>query len=374
MEKKILFVGNTAWSMFNFRLNVMLSFLEKGFKVYVAAPDDDFSKKIKEKGIEFISLKKLNNKGTNILDDLSFLKELYTIYRSQKPQFVFHYTVKPNIYGSLACSLLGIPCIAITTGLGYAFAEKNLIASVVIQLYKFSLKKSKEVWFLNQDDFDTFIHRSIIPPSKAFLLNSEGVDTKHFTPLEKINTSSNTIFLFSARLIIDKGIKEFIEAIILLKNQGLNIEGHIVGFLDVKNPNGISKQDLDAYINNNNCIDYKGSTSDVRQFIRNADCVVLPSFYREGVPRILMEAAAMAKPIITTDNVGCRETLIDQVTGYLCMPKSVEDLAKKMKQFMQLNTQEKITMGEKGREKIVNDFDETLIIKTYHSKLNQFTT
>lgn len=369
MNKTILFVGNTAWSMYNFRLNVMLSFLNQGFKIIVAAPPDEYSNYLTEKGIEFVPLHKLNNKGTNLFGDLNFFMELIQVYKKAKPDFVFHYTVKPNIYGSLACSFLNIPAIAITTGLGYAFAEKNLIASIVIQLYKFSLKRAKEVWFLNQDDLDTFVNRSIIPSTKAYLLNSEGIDTNHFTPLTKIENNPKTIFLFSARLIIDKGIKEFIDAIITLRQQNYNVEGHIVGFLDVKNPNGISKEDLDSYINQNDCILYKGSTSDIRQFIREADCVVLPSFYREGVPRILMEAAAMGKPLITTNNVGCRETVTNHETGFLCKSKDVNDLVEQMKKFMSLSLDQQQTMGNKGRLKMLNEFDEKLIIDTYQKKL-----
>lgn len=350
----------------------MLSFLNQGFKVYVASPQDQFSTLLIDNGIEFIPLSKLNNKGTNILGDLNFLKELHSVYHKLKPDFVFHYTVKPNIYGSLACASLKIPSIAITTGLGYAFAEKNLIAALVRQLYKFSLKKAKEVWFLNKDDLDTFIDRTIIQPNKAFLLKSEGVNTTHFSPKEKTTVSKNTVFLFSARLIIDKGIKEFINAIKNLYQLGFDVEGHIVGFLDVKNPNGISKEDLESFMNDSKCIFYKGSTNDVRPFIVESDCVVLPSFYREGVPRILLEAAAMAKPIITTNNVGCKETVDDTITGYLCNPKDVNDLMEKMKSFITLDQASKMEMGAKGRIKILNEFDEVMIINTYNTKLNMY--
>ena len=372
MNKTILFVGNTAWSMYNFRLNVMLSFRQQGFRVVVSAPPDDYAHKLTNKGIEFVPLLKLNNKGTNLFGDLNFFRELISVYKTVKPDFVFHYTVKPNIYGSMTCWLLKIPSIAITTGLGYAFAEKNLIASIVIQLYKFSLKHAKEVWFLNQDDRDTFVNRKIIAEPKAYLLNSEGVDTVHFSPMSKINSSHKTIFLFSARLIIDKGIKEFINAVILLRNQGFEVEGHIVGFLDVKNPNGITKDDLDSFINKNDCIIYKGSTSDIRQFIREADCVVLPSFYREGVPRILMEGAAMGKPLITTQNVGCRETVSNNITGFLCNSKDTNDLADKMKSFILLSDKQRDEMGNMGRNKMLKEFDEKLIIDTYQNKLKSY--
>jgi glycosyltransferase involved in cell wall biosynthesis len=270
-----------------------------------------------------------------------------------------------------AAKNLNIQTIAITTGLGFAFTHQGLISNIVKKLYKWSFKYAAEVWFLNEDDSMIFINNKIIPKSKAFILPSEGINTEFFKADPRQEESASFSFLFSARLILDKGIEEFVQAIQILYEKGYPVMGNIVGFLDVSNPKGISKALLDtwtkqAYIN------YLGSTPDIRPYIQNCSCVVLPSYYREGVPRILLEAASMEKPIITTDNVGCREVVDDKLNGYLCKMKDAGDLADKMEQFMKLSNEQRKSMGLHGRQKIKQQFDEGIIFKYYTDCIEKY--
>ena len=369
-KPKVLFVGNSAWSMYNFRIDTFL-YLSNYFEVIVLAPIDEYSKKITENNIQFVEIHTIKNKSTNPFNDIQLYFELKKIYTKLSPALIIHYTIKPNIYGTLAANSVKIPCIAITTGLGYAFTHQNIISKIIIQLYQFSLKKAKEVWFLNTDDFNTFVNKKIIDYNKAFLLYGEGINVAKYLPLENEKKTKKTIFLLSARMLFDKGVKDFIDAATILHNKGFSIEAQLLGFLDAENPKGIDKKTMDEWTNVA-YIQYLGSTTNVMPFIAAADCVVLPSFYREGIPRILMEAASMSKPIITTNNVGCREVVDDTINGFLCEMKNPIDLANKMEKFILLSDAEKINMGLAGRQKMIQLFDINIVNNTYLKKINQW--
>lgn len=358
--------------MYNFRLGVMKSLVEKGFQVFVVAPTDEFSNKFKNYQIQFVELKNLNRKGTNPIKEILLLIELNQIYKEINPSLIFHYTIKPNIYGSLVAKSRRITNIAITTGLGYTFTHDGLVSGLVKKLYRFAFKRANEVWFLNTDDLEAFLSKKIIPATKAYLLKGEGVNTEHFVP--KIKDATNKLeykALFSSRLLWDKGIKEFAEAIGKCQEQNIEIKGLVLGFIDEDNPEGVTKNDLELW-SKKGWIDFLGSTDDVRPFIADADMVILPSFYGEGVPRILLEAASMERPIITTDNVGCREVVQDGYNGYLCKKKDSEDLAIKIKQFLALSLSEKDQMGKNGRLFINEHFSEETIIHVYQNKIKHY--
>ena len=370
--KRIAFVSNTSWSVYNFRLGIIQKLRELGHYVLVIAPKDQFSAKIISKGIDFQNLE-LDNYGTNPFGDFRTFCQLLRIYREYKPDFIFHYTIKPNIYGSLAARWRGIPCIAVTTGLGYLFSKKNqLIPFIASVLYRFAMRKCLEVWFLNDTDRDVFVRKKIISPSKAFILNSEGVNTTFFAPTDfEISPERELRFLFAGRILWEKGIGLFVETARRIKTKYKNVHFQILGFIDPANPDSVPI-DLIAKWQKQRIISYLGETTNVRPFIAKADCLVLPSYYREGVSRVLLEAASMAKPIITTDNVGCREVVEDGVNGFLCLPANPEDLEKKIEHFILMSKDERFHMGWAGRKKVLEQFDEKDIIRTYLDKINHF--
>lgn len=376
MNKKypgtIAFVANESWSVYIFRLGVINKFMSLGYKVVVISPQDYGSSKLIAQGITYHPMK-LDNYSKNPLQDLKTFFQLFQLYRKYRPDFIFHYNLKPNIYGSLAARLLAIPCVAVTTGLGPLFAGKYVwLKWLVIRLYKIATKSCKEIWFLNESDRQEFIHQKIVRRERAFLLKSEGVNIKKFPPSGfHLKTDSRVTFLFAGRLIWDKGVGIFVEAAKILKRKHPLVEFQILGFIHSNNPDAVKAPQISQW-QREGWITYKGETLQVQPFIAAADCVVLPSFYREGVPRILLEAASMAKPIITTDHVGCKEVVDHGVNGFLCQPKSISDLVRKMEDFLLLSDDERFKMGWEGRKKVEREFDEAAIISLYLKKLNEF--
>lgn len=368
----IAFVANTAWSMYNFRKGLLVSLMKDGHKVVVLAPEDDFIVHLTNLGVDYHPLTTIRNHGINPLQDLSLLRELKGLYRKIKPAFIFHYTIKPNIYGTLAASQLGIPSIAITTGLGYAFTHHNLVSAVVKRLYRFALRRAKEVWFLNKEDSKIFLKYNIIRLQQAYVLNGEGVDTQHFSAIRKPAHHTIRKFILVARLIYDKGVEEYAEAAAILQKKGYKFRCQVLGFFEDRNPKAIHRQQIIDW-QRQGLITYLGDTSDVRPFLEAADCFVLPSYYGEGMPRTIMEAASLSKPVIATDHTGCRELVDDGVTGFLCQIKNAADLAAKMEAILKMPMEQLHQMGTKGRLKMIADFEESIIINQYRRIITKYT-
>ena len=365
--KRIAFVGNSSFSIYKFRLGVMKSFVEDGYSVYAIAPPDDYSEFFEKENITYIPLT-IDAQGTNIFKDILYTTSLLNIYKKNKIDFIFHYTIKPIIYGSIACRILKIPSIAITTGLGYAFESTNFLNKVVTGLYRTSLRSVLEVWFLNRNDKGVFLKNKIVPENKTFVLNGEGIDSSYYFPMEQNIENEKITFL----LIKDKGIREYVNAARILKNRNLNIECQLLGKVEPESSKTISIDEV-RFWHTEGVINYIGESIDVRSFIANSDCVVLPSHYNEGVPRCLMEGMSMEKPIITTNNVGCVELIRDGINGLMCNKRDSEDLAEKMETMSKLSPEERKKMGKKGRELILELFDEKKIIATYRQKFQYFT-
>lgn len=368
MKKKIAFVHNAQWEMYNFRGEMISALKEKGYEITVIVPPNEKKEYLftEELGVNLITVP-MSRKGTSIKDDLQLVKNLFKIYKKEKFDLIFHYTIKPNIYGTIAAKLAGIKSIAITTGLGYVFLNKNLTSLIAKFMYKFSLTFAHEVWFLNSEDRDIFLEKDLVTESQAFILPSEGVNTGRFAPKEKEKTNEKLVFLMIARVLYDKGFNEYVEAAKMIKAQRDDVEFQLLGAIDLGNPSGVPKEIIEEAVTNG-YINYLGTTTDVTGIIGEADCMVLPS-YREGVSRVLMEAAAMGKPIIATNVAGCREVVTDGETGFLCKTKSPVDLAQKMASLINLTDEERNLMGQKGRVKIIEEMDLDIIIEIYDFKI-----
>jgi glycosyltransferase involved in cell wall biosynthesis len=367
----IVFVANTAWSMYNFRRGLLVSLINEGYNVAVVAPEDDFIVNLTNLKVKCYPLITIRNHGINPFQDLQLLAEFRKLYKKIKPALVFHYTIKPNIYGTIAASQLGIPSIAVTTGLGYAFTHQNLVSAIVKQLYRYALCKASEVWFLNGEDAKVFLQQKIIQSSQAVVLNGEGVNTQYFSPSKKPSVNLTKKFILVARLIYDKGVEEYAEAAAILQKKGYRFECQVLGFFEDKNPKAISRQQIIDW-QNRGLIKYLGVTTDVRPYLEAADCLVLPSYYGEGMPRTLMEAASLAKPIIATDHTGCREVVDDDRSGFLCRIKDAEDLAAKMEAIINMTAEDLMIMGANGRVKMIAEFDEKIVIETYKRTISKY--
>ncbi len=369
--KLIAFVSNSAWSVYNFRLEVIRKMLDQGYKVIVLAPDDEFSALLVETGCRFIPIS-FNNKSENPLKDIGFYYQLKKLYRQLKPDFIFHYVAKPNIYGSMAAAANGIPSVSVITGLGYAFAKKNWLYWVVAHLYKHALKKTKEVWFLNNEDARIFIDEKIVNIEKVKVLAGEGVNTEHFSPLYNgvQRVDERFTFLMSARLLKSKGIGLYADAARILKKKNYDVRFELIGFFEKHHPDSITQDDLNRW-EKEGLIHYHGYAKDVRVYLKKADCFVFPSFYNEGVPRSLMEAASMEIPIITSLNRGCKEVVLNNSTGYICNMNDPFDLADKMEKMINLGEEDRTRMGRNGRLLVARKFDVHKIVDEYIETLSR---
>lgn len=365
---KILFSGNTAWSMYNFRRKIFESCINSGIEVVVTAPEDNiFSKKITDMGCKFIPVN-LSRKGTNPIKDYNLYLSYKRILKEEKPDGCFFYTIKPNIYGGMAAGKLGVPFITITTGLGYIFNNDSIVSTIAKKLYKISFKNARKVWFLNRDDINSFVTENIIPESKAMLLKGEGIDTEHFSISDRNNEKFS--FIMISRLLWDKGVELYADAARTLKKKYPEVEFRLLGAIDRNNPMGIAEKTIMDW-HNEGIVNYMGEVEDVRPYIYDSSCVVLPSYYREGIPLCLMEGAASGKPIITTDNVGCREVIKDGYNGFICKPKDLETLTVAMEKMIKLPLDERIAMGNNGRTFMKNEFDIKLIIEEYKKAIKE---
>lgn len=346
----------------------------KGVRVIVLAPRDRTFPLLEEMGCECIELP-VASKGTNPVEDFKTLAALYRHYRTIRPDVVFHYTIKANIYGSVAAWLARVPSIAVTTGLGYVFIQKSRAAQVAKALYRFAFRFPREVWFLNRDDHSAFVNERLLAhPERAKLLHGEGVDLDHFqlTPLPgESQFQPRFRFVLIGRLLWDKGVGEYVEAARMLRPRYPHACFQLLGPIGVDNPSAITQKDIDGW-REEGVIEYLGEAHDVRPVIANAHCVVLPS-YREGVPRTLMEASAMGRPIVATDAPGCREVVTDGVTGLLCEVKSAQSLAARLAQMLDMSEDDRRQMGLRGREKVSAEFDEALVVERYRQTLLALT-
>lgn len=367
--KKIVLVCNTSWGMMMFRLGLMKRLVSLGYDVTVIAPKDDHSEKIKALGCHYIDVE-MDNKGSSILKDIRLYYTLKKHYQEIKPDLIFHYTIKPNVYGTWAARESKCHSVAVITGLGYTFLNHNMTASIAKFLYKYTLKHADKVWFINYEDRKKFIKEKLLKRDLVEVIPGEGVNMEYFAPREKTRLDEKIVFTLIARILWDKGVGEYVKAAKMIGEKYDNVEFQLVGFLDAKNPSAISKEQVDAW-EKNGWIRYMGSTDDVRLFIQEADCIVLPS-YREGISKILMESASMAKPIITTNVPGCRDIIENSVSGYLCKLKDSSDLAHKIDKFLQLTTEERLKMGRAGRVFVKEHFDEEIILSRYLETIRSF--
>jgi glycosyltransferase involved in cell wall biosynthesis len=365
--KKIAIVLNSAWHAYNFRFNLARGLSNNKYEVVFIAPyDEKYSKLIKEE-FEFFDIN-INAKGISPINDFKTITSLYILYKKENIDMVLNFTIKLNIYSSIVAGILNIKSISNITGLGTVFIKQSIITKIAKILYKFALKYNDIVFFQNDDDRNLFVENKLVLKEKTILLPGSGVDLNKFTPIFKQNNSVFT-FLMIARLIKDKGVLEYIEAVKIIKSKyGAVVECQILGSVEVENKTAIAKEELQIWMDAD-LVKHLGMSDNVQSVIEKVDCVVLPS-YREGTPRSLLEACAMERPVIATNVVGCKEVIDDGVNGYLCAVKNAHELANKMEIMLNLSNDERRVMGRAGRKKVTKDFDENIVINKYLSNIN----
>jgi glycosyltransferase involved in cell wall biosynthesis len=305
----------------------------------------------------------MENKGTNPVKDAQLTRRFYRLYRRERPDIVLHYTIKPNIYGTLAAKLAGIPSVNNVSGLGTVFIIRNMVSRVALGLYRFAFRFPHRVFFQNDDDRQLFLQHSLVQPHITDLLPGSGVDIQRFQPAAKFIRQQPFTFLMVARVLYEKGVEEYFEAARLVRTAVPGTRVQLLGGIDESGNIGVKRTVLDEWLRDGH-VEYLGTSDNVAEHITQADAVVLPS-YREGTPKTLLEAAAMAKPIVTTDVPGCRETVQDSVNGLLCQVRDAADLAAKMLQVLRLSDTALATMGKASRHLAEQKFDEQIVLDKY---------
>lgn len=359
---KILFCDVSLNGQLNFRGEIIKDYVHRGYEVVLVSPQDQ-EYDPNSSNIKYVPIK-MNRSSKNPIHDLGYLLELRKIYKREAPDYIFHYSIKPNIYGTLAAHICRIPSSAMLAGLGYVFYNKNWVCKWVRKLYKFALNFSQYVLVLNEDNRKYLISTKMVCENKLIhLIGGEGVDLKYFMPSVKIKNESIT-FLMVSRILYEKGYTEYVQAAEAVKRKYPFVEFQLLGVIDTAYPNHVPESII-IKDNERGVINYLGHTLDVIPFIQSASCVVLPSFYNEGLSRSLMEAIAMGKPVITTNIPGCRETVEDGRNGYLVPPKNAMALKDAFEEFLNLSVTEREEMGKYSRVKAEQEFDIKHVIDVY---------
>lgn len=303
----------------------------------------------------------IERSGLNPLADLQLLATYYRLLKRLRPAAYLGYTIKPNVYGSFAAARLAIPALPNVSGLGTAFIRGGPLQAIVTKLYRVGFSRAPVVFFQNDEDRRLFVDRAMVGPSQARVLPGSGVDLERFVPTSP--PQGAPVFLLIGRLLRDKGVVEFVEAARTLRASSPEWRFQLLGPIDEGNRTAISRTELESWVAEG-AIEYLGTTDDVRPFIAAASAVVLPS-YREGLPRSLLEAAAMTRPLIATDAPGCREVIDDEVDGYLCSVRDSRSLAAAMQRLASLPLGERVAMGEAARRKVQERFSERFVVEAY---------
>lgn len=364
----IVIAYNTSWYVYNFRRPLIRALKARGYQVLVLAPRDEYTDRLIAEGALYRELR-LEGKGKNPLRELAAVFDFFRAYRELKPEIVLQYTIKPNLYGSLAARVLGIPAIDNITGLGQAFASGGAVEKAARILYRIAFRRVERVFFQNKDDKELFETGGLVGREQSDLLPGSGVDTRFFAPREK--EPGPVTFLQIGRLLKAKGGEDFIAAARLVRSRHPDARFALLGRFDPDDPKGIDPAILRIAIAEG-VAEHWGETDDVRDCIARADCAVLPSYYREGVPRSLLEAAAMGKPLIAADSAGTREPVEDGVNGFLHEPRNAADLAEKMMEMIALGEGGRAEMGRRSRELMKRRFEESIVIDKYLEAVERF--
>lgn len=366
----IMITVNAAWNIWNFRRPLVEALSADGHRITVLAPPDDSVADLERIGCCFRPLE-MNVKGLNPVEDLKLQRRLKRIFLEEQPDAILSFTIKNNVFGAWAARSACAPFVPNVTGLGTAFLSGGLLQTIAEQLYRRAFGKLPVVFFQNEDDRDLFLDRKLVRADQARLLPGSGIDLVRFTAAEMPSADAPPVFLMIARLLRDKGVMEFVEAARLIKARHPEARFQLLGATGSENRSAIDNATVEGWVAEG-VVEYLGTTSDVRPAIAAASCVVLPS-YREGAPRTLIEAGAMARPLIATDVPGCRAVVDTSVSGFLCEVRNSDSLAMAMGRFLALSPDARVAMGQAGRAKMEREFDQALVVAAYREALSTLT-
>ena len=357
----VLVSANSAWNLVHFRSALLAALAAEGYWIVAAAPDDGHSSALAERGFSFEPLA-MSRSGMNPFADAWLFLRYLRLMRKVRPAVYLGYTIKPNIYGSIAARLAGAERINTVTGLGTSFIDRPRLTRLALSLYRAALRGSLRVFFQNRDDLNLFRRSGTVTEQQSRLVPGSGIDLSKFDVHAQADAAPLT-FLFIGRLLRDKGIREYFEAARLLRRERPGARFQILGDLDLANRTAVSSAELDSWIAEGS-VEHLGYAKDVRPSIAAATAVVLPS-YREGMPRTLLEAGAMGKPLVATDVPGCREIVEEGVTGTLCRARDAQSLAAAMDRVASMSVEQRRALGQAARRRVEERFSEEQVIGAY---------
>lgn len=360
---KVVAVVNAAWNLVNFRMGVLRALMEQGYEVVAVAPEDKAMRKALAKaGIRLVAVP-MDSAGLSPARDLALLARLRAVFREERPDAMLGYTIKPNVYGSLAARSLGIPTLNNISGLGTGFMRPGMLNRIVRGLYRVGLARAHTVFFQNPEDLHQFETLKLARPSQTALLPGSGIDLDRFEQVPPRTGEAPIRFLLIARMLWDKGVGEFVEAARTVKRDHPHVRFTLLGGLGVANRTAIPAETVEGWVREG-IVEYCPPVDDVRGMIADSDVVVLPS-YREGTSRVLLEAAALGRPMITTDVPGCRDVVEDEVAGLLCRVKDPASLADAMRRMIAMTPSQRNAMGDAARARVERDYAEQRVIDIY---------
>lgn len=367
---KILFCNNNLSGLLSFRGPVIQYYRDKGCDVVLVVPkgEEKYLSAVPD-GVKCIQVD-LDRTNTGLWNNVKLLFSLLKIYKIEKPDIIFHYTIKPNIFGTIASSIYSIPSIAMMAGLGVVFSKETLLYSIIRKVYKTALFGTKKIIVLNKANYDTLISLKFSNKDKLILVNGEGVDLNYYHDTN--NASDKITFLFIGRILKEKGYCVFVDAAKRIKGKYPNVNFDIVGMFDKSQINPITEEQV-AKDENDGYINYRGCYMNMMDVYSQSGLVVtIPSYYFEGLNRSLMEACACGKPVITTDVPGCKETVNDGVNGFLCEPNDVDSIVLAMEKYINLSDESKQQMSRESRLLAEKYFDVRDTIKVYDTLIEEF--
>lgn len=360
-KKKVLLIGNHEIVIYNFRLELIEALLNKNFEVFLMLPKGEKTKIFERMGCHFIDTP-LERHGVNPFSDLALFFRYYRSIKMINPDMIFTYTIKPNIYGGLTGRILKIPYVTNITGLGSAVENEGFLQKITILLYRVALKQVHKVYFQNDENM-AFFNKHRIALKKGELLPGSGVNLHKFKVLP-YPAEESLHFIFIARVMKEKGIEEYLKTAKYIKKKFPHTNFHVFGFCEERYEKILHKYEQEKIII------YHGMVDNIQEYIQIAHCTIHPSYYPEGMSNVCLESAASARPVITTVRSGCRETVIDNVTGFLVEPQNTEMLINTVEKFINLSYVEKEKMGLAARKYMEEKFDRKIVVDKYLKELD----
>ena len=364
---KFVFYANTDWYLYNFRLSTALQLKEEGHEVVMLSPPGEFGDRFAGHGMRWVRLS-MDRASLNPVREAMTFKYLVRVLRREKPDLLHNFTVKCAIYGAIAARAAGVPAVVnAVAGMGYVFASDRMLARTLRPMVKLLMRgtlggKQSRLILQNPDDADAFVRARLVPEHHIRVIRSSGVNLERFLPVVPVAEPRPLRVLLAARLLWEKGIGEYIEAARMLRAQGRNIDFVIAGSPDPGNPRSVSREQVESWVGEG-LVDWRGHVEDMPVLMRSMDVIALPSYYREGVPKSLIEAAACGLAVITTNLPGCREVVSEHgVDGLHVEPRCARSLAERI---AQLDDDRPLVrrLGDSARRKAMEHFDEQMVIR-----------